>query len=124
LEEAKSGKRAVFFVDAAHFVLGIYLGLWCFERLFVKSGSGRQRFNVLGALNAVTHELITVTNDTYINAQSVCELLHKLAALIVYPITLVLDNARYQKCALVFELAQSLNIELLYLTTYSQLEFN
>jgi hypothetical protein len=65
LEEAKSGKRAVFFVDAAHFVLGAYLGFLCFERLFVKSGSGRQRFNVLGALNAVT-QLITVTNDTYI----------------------------------------------------------
>ncbi len=69
LEKAKSGQRAVFFVDAAHFVLGAYLGfLWCFERLFVKSGAGRQRFNVLGALNAVTHELITVTNDSYINA--------------------------------------------------------
>lgn len=94
--------------------------LWCFERLFVKSGAGRQRFNVLGALNAVTHELITVTNDTYINAQSVCELLHKIAALgLEIPITLVLDNARYQKCAVVFELAESLNIELLYLTTYS-----
>jgi hypothetical protein len=26
LEEAKSGQRAVFFVDAAHFVLGAYLG--------------------------------------------------------------------------------------------------
>lgn len=111
----------MFFVDAAHFVLGAYLGfLWCFERLFVKSGSGRQRFNVLGALNAITHELILVTNEAYINAQSVCELLHKLAALeLGIPITLVLDNARYQKCALVMELAQSLNIELLYLTTYS-----
>jgi len=121
LEEAKAGKRAVFFVDAAHFVLGAYLGfLWCFERLFVKTGSGRQRFNVLGALNAVTHELITVTNETYINAQSVCELLHKLAALgLSIPITLVLDNARYQKCALVIELAAALNIELLYLTSYS-----
>lgn len=116
-----AGQRAVFFVDAAHFVLGAYLGfLWCFERLFIKSGSGRQRFNVLGALNVVTHELITVTNETYINAQSVCELLHKLAALgLSIPITLVLDNARYQKCAVVMELAQSLNIELLYLTAYS-----
>ncbi len=66
----------------------------------------------LSALNAVTHELVTVTNDTYINAQSVCDLLYKLAAL-------VLDNARCQKCALVFDLAQSLNIELLYLTTCS-----
>jgi transposase len=30
-----------------------------------------------------------------------------------------LDNARYQKCALVMELAQALKIELLYLTVYS-----
>jgi transposase len=108
-------------VDAAHFVLGAYLGfLWCVERLFVKTGSGRQRFNVLGALNAVTHQLITVTNETHINAQSMCELLNKIAALgLNIPITLVLDNARYQTCALVMELAQALNIEPLYLTTYS-----
>ncbi len=26
----------------------------------------QQRFNVLGALNAITHEIITVTNETYI----------------------------------------------------------
>lgn len=74
--------------------------LRCFERLFIKSRAGRQRFNLLGALNAVTHELITVTNDSYINARSVCELLHKISALgLTIPITLVLDNARYQKCA-------------------------
>src|SRR6516164_7103003 len=35
------------------------------------------------------------------------------------PITLVLDNARYQKCALVQALAASLGIELLYLPSYS-----
>jgi len=57
--------------------------------LFVKTGSGRQRFNVLAAMNAITHE-------AYIKAQSVCELLHKLAGLgLKIPITLVLDNARY-----------------------------
>jgi transposase len=94
--------------------------LWCFERLFVKTGAGRQRFNVLGALNAVTHELIMVTNDNYINSKSVCELLRKLADLgRGLPITLVLDNARYQKCALVMDLARELDIELLYLTAYS-----
>ncbi len=59
-------------------VMGAFLGLvWCFERIFIKSPSGRKRFNVLGALNAITHEVITVTNDTYINAESVCQLLHK-----------------------------------------------
>jgi hypothetical protein len=31
-------------------------------------------------LNAITHELIMVTNDTYINAASVCELLRLIAA--------------------------------------------
>ena len=35
------------------------------------------------------------------------------------PITVVLDNARYQKCALVQGLAQSLGITLLYLPGYS-----
>ena len=121
LADAQAGQRAVFFVDAAHFVLAPCLGfLWCFTRVFIKAPAGRQRFNVLGALNALTHELITVTNDTYINAESVCDLLRKLAALnLGVPITLFLDNARYQKCALVMALADSLNIELCFLPAYS-----
>lgn len=100
LDEAKQGKRLVFFVDAAHFVLAPLLGIvWSFARLFIQAPAGRKRFNVLGALNAITHELILVTNDTYINAQSVCELLHKISLLgAEVAITLVLDNARYQKC--------------------------
>lgn len=121
LEEAKAGKRAVFFVDAAHFVLAPYPGfLWCFVRQFVRAPAGRQRFNVLGALDAITHRLVMVTNDTYINACSVCELLQKIASLSLgVPITLVMDNARYQKCALVKELAFQLQIELLFLPAYS-----
>lgn len=122
LKEAREGKRNLFFVDAAHFVFAPFLGfLWCFTRVFIKAPSGRMRFNVLGALNAVTHELIAFTNETYINALSVCSLLEKIAASAVpdIPITLVLDNARYQKCILVQMAAQGLNIELLYLPTYS-----
>jgi transposase len=94
--------------------------LWCFARHFIRAPAGRQRFNVLGALNAITHELIMVTNDTYINASSVCELLRLIAALrLAVPISLILDNARYQKCDLVRDLARSLGIELLYLPAYS-----
>lgn len=121
LDEAKAGHRAVFFVDAAHFVLAPFLGVvWCFARLFIKAPSGRQRFNVLGALNAVTKELLTVTNDTYITALEVCQLLHQLAALhLDVPVTVVLDNARYQHCALVEEQARQLGIELLFLPSYS-----
>jgi hypothetical protein len=88
-------------------VLGAFLGiLWSYSRLFVRASAGRRRFNVLGALNAITHELVTVTNDTYITAESVCELLRRIAALnLGLPVTLVMDNARYQKCKMVNALA-------------------
>jgi transposase len=121
LAEVKEEKRAVYFVDAAHFVHRAYLGfLWCFQRIFMASPSGRKRFNVLGAINALTHEIITVTNESYINSESVCELLDKLAALsLTIPITLILDNARYQKCHKVRDHAKQLGIELLYLPSYS-----
>ncbi len=120
LKEATEGKRTVLFVDAAHFVLAPFLGwVWSKVRLFVRAPSGRQRFNVLGALNAITHELVTVTNDAYINAHSVCLLLQKLKGRFSGPITLVLDNAKYQHCALVQELAPTLSIELLFLPAYS-----
>jgi len=120
LDEAKDGKRDVYFVDAAHFVLGAFLGfLWSFTRIFVKAPSGRQRFNVLGALNAISKELITITNTTYITSTQVCELLKKIALTSQNPITLVLDNARYQRCDLVINLANELGIELLFLPPYS-----
>ena len=119
--EALAGKRAVFFVDAAHFVFGAFLSaLWCFTRVWVKAPCGRQRFNVLGAINAVTKDVITITNTDYINSACVCALLNRIKALeLGLPITLVLDNARYQRCALVQNLADSLNIELLFLPPYS-----
>lgn len=121
LKEAKKEKRAVFFVDAAHFVFAPFLGyLWCLVRLFIKAPAGRQRFNVLSALNAVTRELITVANETYVNAQTVCELLRKIAAWRPkIPITIILDNARYQRCLLVQTLAAELGIELAFLPPYS-----
>ncbi len=121
LDEAKAGQRHVFFVDAAHFVLGAWLGyLWCLTRIFLPTPSGRQRFNVLGALHAITHEIITVTNDKYINSESVVALLEKLAKKFTdLPITLVLDNARYQRNAFVMAEAERLHITLLWLPTYS-----
>ena len=95
LEKAKNGKRKIYFVDAAHFVLGGFLGcLWCFVRLYLPTPAGRQRYNVLGAIDAITHQLITECNEVYI-------------------------NARYQHCKLVQNYAKELNIELLFLPSYS-----
>lgn len=121
LEAAKAGEGQVYFVDAAHFVYGTFLCcLWSFQRLFVRAASGRQRFNVLGAWNAVTRELVSVTNTTVVNTETMCELLRRLAALHVSgPLTLVLDNARYQRNAVVLALAEQLGVTLLFLPSYS-----
>ena len=94
--------------------------MWFWNRLFVSAPSGRKRFNVLGAISARTHQLITVSNDSYINAESVCQLLLGVAGLsLPVPVTLIMDNARYQHAQVVKELAEKLNIELLYLPAYS-----
>ena len=121
LDAAVAGEGHVFFVDAAHFVFGTFLCcLWSFARIFVRAASGRQRFNVLGAWNAVTRELITVTNTTVVNTETMCELLRKTAALgLTGPITMVLDNARYQRNIAVHALAEQLGITLLFLPSYS-----
>ena len=94
--------------------------LWSFARVCVRAASGRQRFNVLGAWNAVTRELIAVTNTTVVNTETMCELLRKIAAAgLTGSITLVLDNARYQRNAVVQGLATELGITLLFLPSYS-----
>src|SRR6266542_633940 len=72
--------NAPFFVDAAHFVHGAFLGMvWCFVRYFLPTPAGRKRFNVLGAVDALTKEIITVVNETPVNAETVCQLLRKMA---------------------------------------------
>lgn len=88
-------------------------------RLFVPIGSGRQRFNVLGALDVVSMTLLTIQNTTTITQKEVIELLKKARATTELPLTLVLDNARYQRAKLVQEAAQQLGIELLFLPPYS-----
>jgi transposase len=121
LDAAQAGTSHVFFVDAAHFVYGTFLCcLWSIARLFVRAASGRQRFNVLGAWNAVSRQLIAVTNTTVVNTDTMCELLHRIAAAkLTGPITLVLDNARYQRNRVVQGLAVELGIRLLFLPPYS-----
>jgi transposase len=63
---------------------------------------------------------VTVTTDAYINARSVIEILDKLADKYKGQIiTVVLDNARYQRCKPVMDHATEKGIELLFLPSYS-----
>ena len=114
-------EREPFFHGCSSFRPSCLLGfVWCFCRMFIPSTSGRKRFNVLGAVNALTQEVFTVTNQTYINSHSIYLMLIQIAQLdFEIPVTIVLDNARYQKYGLVEELAQIADIELLYLPSYS-----
>ena len=121
LEAAGKAERKVFFVDAAHFVLGAFLGMiWCFARVLVRTSPGRQRYSVLGAVDSHSHELISIRTRENINATSVVALLDAIRE--KHPdvaISLVMDNARYQRCAAVVEHAAQLDVELLFLPPYS-----
>lgn len=121
LEQARRGERKVFFVDAAHFVMGAFLGMiWCFTRVFVKTSPGRQRYNVLGAIDSHNQELISIRTTENINSTSVVELFEKIRE--KYPdneITLVMDNARYQRCHFTKDNAKIHRIDILFLPPYS-----
>ena len=61
-----------------------------------------------------------ITNDSYITASEVCGMLRKIALEYAQaPIYLILDNARYQKCKAVMDLALELGIHLAYIPPYS-----
>jgi len=75
-----------------------------------------------GALDAVSRQVHLFTSETYITAQSVCARLSQRAAFYGprnVPLTLFLDNARYQRCELVQAHARTLGIDLEFLPTYS-----
>lgn len=118
---AQNGECHLFFMDAAHFILQPFVCmLWCFSRIFIKAASGRNRINVLGALHATTLQLETVINTDYINALTIIQLLEQIAKRFTgIPIYIVLDNARYQHCEIVKNVAAQLNIQLVFLPPYS-----
>jgi len=110
-------------MDASHFVWQGFVGyLWCFAKIWFGSPTGRKRFTVLGALNAITHELICVCTEGSVGAWKVVDLLWKLRKRFLktgIPITIILDNASYQRCYLVQYTALLMGIELLFLPSYS-----
>lgn len=122
LEKAKKGEIDLYFMDAAHFVLSAFLcSVWSKSRLFIPSGAGRNRINVLGVVNAITKEIITIQNTTYINAQTIIEFFNTIRSQTPSEksISIICDNARYQHCDLVINHAKSLNINMIFLPSYS-----
>jgi transposase len=120
IEFAKKNLIELFFLDAAHFVMGGFSGrVWSQVRRFVKTASGRKRYNVLGSLNFISKKVETVCNNTYITSEQLVEMFEKLVTICSIPIHIVLDNAAYQRCKFVQDAAKRLGITLHYLPTYS-----
>ncbi len=121
LEQSATEAIDLYFVDAAHPVQGFHTGrVWSPQPLAVRTPSGRHRLNILGALDSHRQELYSITTPDYIQATTVVELLNLLRQERPgRPIYLVLDNARYQRCTLVQQAAQQLDIQLVYLPAYS-----
>lgn len=122
MDRATGGEISLLFLDASHFVMGCdFLGyIYGRVRRFVKTFSGRKRYNVLGALDFISKKVTMVTNDSYITAREVCEIFRKIAE--VYAgktVFVVLDNAKYQKCNITRELAEHLGIKLVFIPSYS-----
>ena len=60
MERAKKCDIVLLFLDASHFVMGCdFLGcVYSRERRFVRTWSGRKRYNVLGAMDFLTKKYI------------------------------------------------------------------
>lgn len=121
IDMAKCGICSLYFLDASHFVMGGFAGrVWGKVRVWVKTASGRKRFNVLGALDFCLKKVETINNKTYITSTEVVEMFIKLAEInIGKTIYLILDNARYQRCEFVRNAACKYGINLIFLPTYS-----
>jgi transposase len=121
IEKARKGEIELLFCDAAHFTLSAFLCMvWSQMRTFLRTSHGRNRINVPGTVNAISKEITTLINTTYITAETVMEfpvqLKEKYA---LKPVSIVLDNARYQHCDAVRKKAEELDITLLFLPPYS-----
>ena len=117
-------KDTLYFGDAMHPVHNTRLGrAWLPKHMSVciKTNTGRQRLNVLGAYNRNTETLLSLSSEGSIGAQEICQLLRKIRKRhpSMEELQLVLDNARYNRSKDVIWLAAELNIQLIFLPPYS-----
>lgn len=124
IQQAKDEQIDLVFGDGVHFVYGKFSrSSWSKEPVYQPSGHGRHRINVYGVYDIVTHEVCTMYNDCYINADFMVEYLEWLREECYQdrgrPLHFVLDNARYQHCDYVKQRAKKLNILLEFLPGYS-----
>jgi hypothetical protein len=94
--------------------------IWSFTRIFVPSGSGRQRYSVLGAVETRDHDFVSIRTAGSLIAEVVCGLLDKNQC----HVSRRGDLADYGQCPLPakptgYGNGRFLDMALLYLPAYS-----
>lgn len=98
--EEKSDNDLIFFMDAVHPVHNAQAAYGWFrkgEKRTIKTNSGRERYNIHGAMNAETYEVTAIFSEDNINQDSTIDLLKGLEKnyFKAKRIFVLLDNARY-----------------------------
>jgi DDE superfamily endonuclease len=120
---ALTRRGKVYFLDAAHLLHAAIPSQGSLKRgktMQLKTNSGRNRLNILGAYSPDERDLISLEGRESCDSERVAQLLQKIRA--ANPgkrLLIVLDNTPYNHADPVSEAAKRLRIELLYLPTYS-----
>lgn len=121
IDEAKECKRKLYFMDAVHFTLEAFTcHVWYKRPLYLKTGAGRNRFNLLGCVDPFSLDIIQSHSMVYVDAEQIKSFLEKIRPESGdIPVSIVLANARYQHCQAVKDKAAELGINLIFLPPYS-----
>lgn len=122
-EELKKRHGKIYFADSTHPQQNPVLAYgWIRtgEEVEIKTNNGRRHLNITGAIEIDSKEVITRTTN-WVNEDSVCDLLKaiKIKNINEENITLILDNAAFNRSCKVRLLAEVLKINLFYLPPYS-----
>jgi transposase len=120
----KKDTDLIFFMDAVHPIHNVQPAYGWFrkgEKRKIKSNTGRERYNIHGAMNAETYEVTAVFSEDNIDATSTIDLLKTLEKTHSYAsnIYILLDNARYHFSKIVQEYIKDSKIKLIPLPAYS-----
>ncbi len=120
---ALTRRGKVYFLDAAHLLHAAIPRQGWINRgqtVQLKTNSGRNRLNILGAYSPDERDLISLEGRESCDAERVAAVRKQIRQ--ANPgkrLLVVLDNAPYNHALAVTEAAKALRIELLYLPTYS-----
>lgn len=122
-KKIKSSNGKIYFADSTHPqhnpVLA-YGWIKTGEDVEIKTNSGRKHLNISGAIEINSQDVITRSSDR-VDAGSICILLKAIKDRNPFEsnITLIMDNAAYNRSWKVKNLAKELKIKLFYLPPYS-----